>query len=341
MADITKYTQADSATVQAIYAYYKRVGDAEPQRGYLGASIIGHECDRYLWYCFRQCCKPEISGRVYRLFKTGQLEEKRLLSDLANIGCEVYGTDLNGNQFAVSALSGHFSGHLDACILGLPEAPKTWHVGEFKTHNTKSFKIVTQQHVQSAKMMHYAQMQVYMLLSGMNRTLYLCVNKDTDKLYSERVKLDKAYAKSLIERAERIISTSNPTHLCRISDRPDYWKCRYCDAREICHPGVDSVALPIRQLSCRQCCHATPDTENGGWFCEKHNCSFDDRTPCVSFLCIPDLVTFAHVDHAADNCIGFKCDKSELSFIHGANGYSGAELITLTEKQLCEKWSNK
>jgi hypothetical protein len=35
--------------------------------------------------------------------------------------------------------AGHFGGSMDAVALGIPEAPKTWHLCEFKTHNAKSF----------------------------------------------------------------------------------------------------------------------------------------------------------------------------------------------------------
>lgn len=334
MTDISKYTEPESSTVQAIYDHYKKVGDSQPQRGYLGASIIGHPCGRYLWYCFRQCCKTSYDGRMYRLFETGQLEEERLINDLVNIGREVHGSDDDGKQFAVEALGGHFSGHMDGCALGIPEAPKTWHVLEFKTHNAKSFKKLTTEGVQISKPMHYAQMQVYMLLSGMARALYLAVNKDTDEIYAERVKLDKAFAQSMIDRAECIIESSTPPD--KLSERSDYWQCQYCDAKEICHPGANSVALPILQLSCRQCCHATPDYAGGArWVCEARNeVTIDERNPCDKFMCLPDLITFAIVDHIDGDDMTLRCMASGVMFKHGPYGYTGNDLMELTEAQL-------
>ena len=44
-----------------------------------------------------------------------------------------------GRQWRVEAHGGHFGGSLDGVALGLLEAPKTWHVLEFKTHSVKSF----------------------------------------------------------------------------------------------------------------------------------------------------------------------------------------------------------
>ena len=48
--------------------------------------------------------------------------------------------------------------------LGLLEAPKTWHVAEFKTHSAKSFAELVAKGVVLAKPQHAAQMQVYMQL---------------------------------------------------------------------------------------------------------------------------------------------------------------------------------
>src|SRR6056297_1806904 len=139
MGDISEQVPELTKTVQAIYEHYKKTGDAEPMRNYLGISIIGHHCSRYLWYCFRHCCKEDFSGRMYRLFETGDLEEYRFVKDLRDIGCTVYEVDGSGNQFAFKGVGGHYAGHMDGCGTGIPEAPETWHVLEFKTHSNKSF----------------------------------------------------------------------------------------------------------------------------------------------------------------------------------------------------------
>ncbi len=138
--DVSALMPQISATVKAIMDWHKQRGDSERPRLYLGASSIGAECDRQLWYNFRGCVKPEFSGRMYRLFETGDLEEARFVKELKAIGCTVHDVDpQTGQQFEVIALGGHFRGHMDGCALGIPEAPKTWHVLEFKTHNAKSF----------------------------------------------------------------------------------------------------------------------------------------------------------------------------------------------------------
>src|SRR5688572_4793950 len=72
----------------AIDTYY------EPFRWHLGASIIGHECSRYLWFSFRWCARDEGEatkrdanshanlGRKLRLFNRGHREEARFIEYL-------------------------------------------------------------------------------------------------------------------------------------------------------------------------------------------------------------------------------------------------------------------
>ncbi|GIX15396.1 MAG: hypothetical protein KatS3mg118_3355 [Paracoccaceae bacterium] len=121
-------------TLSAIYASYEaRQGDGF--RDHLGASLIGKSCARALWYDFRWATPARHTGRILRLFETGQLEEARLVRDLRATGATVLEVDPEtGRQFRVEAHGGHFGGSLDAVALGLLEAPKTWHVVEFKTH---------------------------------------------------------------------------------------------------------------------------------------------------------------------------------------------------------------
>ena len=332
----------DSETVTAIYTYHKQKGDSEEPRTYLGASIIGHPCSRYLWYCFRHCCQGDFSGRMYRLFETGNLEEYRMAAELASIGCEVHVQDEHGNQFSVQDIAGHFGSHLDGWALGVPEAPKTEHILEFKTHNRKSFDKLVVEGVQKSKPQHYCQMQVYMHLTGMKRALYLARNKDTDELYSERVHYNKEDALALMARALMIITSQEPPQ--GISDRSDYWECRYCDANKICHggkPGDPVLALP--SISCRQCCHATPKLDGiARWQCELKGKSLskqEQSKACDSHLVLPFLVNLEVSDHGHDengHFIEFR-DDNDQKFRCGGGFvyYNTEELMVMSNVAVC------
>lgn len=297
MGDISDVLPAESPTVRAIYDHYKKTGDAEQRRGYLGASQIGHECARYLWYSFHWCGGENFEGRMYRLFERGDMEEYRMVADLRAIGCEVHDVNAEtGQQFEVKALGGHFSGHMDGCAMGVPEAPKTWHVLEFKTHSAKSFAHLREHGVRASKKMHYDQMMVYMHLTGMTRALYLACNKDTDELYAERVRHDKQYANNIMAYAERIITAS--TLPAGVVGMPaEKYLCGYCPFAELCKGG-GAVAVPCG-INCRTCSSSTPvmDGDDGRWECSLwsnrrifHN---DQIRGCPWHVFHPHLVTYA------------------------------------------------
>jgi hypothetical protein len=128
-----------------------------------------------------------------------------------------------------NADSGHRP-HLGASLIGNPCERHLWYVfrhaiSKMKTHNAKSFKELTEKRVEKAKPLHYAQMQVYMGLSGMTRALYFAVNKDTDDIYTEYLHFDPQEFERLHARAARIISASEPP--LRISEDPSWFQCKF------------------------------------------------------------------------------------------------------------------
>jgi hypothetical protein len=285
-------------TIDAIYAAY--VADADDGfRGHLGASIIGKECCRALWYDFRWVTRRTFTGRMLRLFETGKREEDRLVRDLRRTGATVLDTDPEtGRQWRVSAVGDHFGGSLDAVAIGLLEAPKTWHVVEFKTHGTKSFAALKKDGVDQSKPQHSAQMQVYMHLTGITRAMYVAVCKDTDEIHLERLRADPAEAERLIAKAERVIDAPRPP--AKISDNPAWWQCRLCEHHDHCHGDREP------QRNCRTCLHSTP--VEGGWICERWQrqlSSLEQRQGCPLHLFVPDLVAGVPVD-AGDDWVAYR-----------------------------------
>ena len=216
--------------------------------------------------------------------------EGEVVQNLRRTGATVLEVDPEtGRQFRVQAHGGHFGGSLDGVAINLLEAPKTWHVLEFKTHSAKSFADLAAKHVRQSKPQHFAQMQIYMSLTGLTRALYVAVNKDNDDLYIERVELDNVVSARLLEKAQRVIFAATP--LPRISEDPSWYQCRLCDHADVCH-GKQAA-----EINCRTCLHATPI--DGGWHCARHNKSLtevDQRTACAHHLYLPPLVPGRQVD---------------------------------------------
>lgn len=270
-------------TLAAIYAAYE-ADQGDGFREHLGASLIGKPCERALWYDFRWITPSRFEGRILRLFDTGNREEARLVRDLRATGATVLEVDpQTGRQFRVEAHGGHFGGSLDAVAVGILEAPKTWHVIEFKTHATKSFRELIAKGVRAAKPQHWAQMQVYMHLTGITRALYMAVCKETDALHIERSEADRDEGERLLARAARVIDAYRPPW--RISEDPAWFECRFCSHHPVCHLG----AAPA--LTCRSCLHACP--VETGWRCDRHGQMLDaaaQRAGCARHLFIPELI---------------------------------------------------
>lgn len=79
-------------TVTAIYASYEAAADSG-YRAHLGASLIGTECERAIWYSFRWATRARHTGRLLRLFDSGNLAEGRFVADLRRIGVTVLDAD--------------------------------------------------------------------------------------------------------------------------------------------------------------------------------------------------------------------------------------------------------
>lgn len=253
------------ATLDAIETAVLELRDDE-DRWHLGASLIGRDCPRFLWYVFHWAHEQEPEARMVRLWARGDREEATFAELLQQCGIIVQERDPDtGKQFRISDHNGHFGGSLDSMLYGVIEFPAEWMLGEYKTHNDKSFAKLKVEGVRSAKFEHFIQMQVYMRKRGLKRALYCAVNKNDDHLHLEIVELDEREADKYIERAGWIIGLSEPP--AGISTDPTFWDCAYCDARDVCH----GRAMP--RVNCRTCAHVTP-VENGAWHCAFHNIHF-------------------------------------------------------------------
>jgi hypothetical protein len=306
-----KLPESQHTTSAAIVKWY----ESKPQehRPHMGASIIGHECERYIWNTWRWVLKASFPGRILRLFNSGVREETRLIEELRGIGAEVWETDpATGAQWRVSACNGHFGGSLDGVAQGLPEAPKTACVLEFKTHNDKSHKELVDKKVQQAKPQHYDQMTIYMGLMELDRALYIGVNKNTDDVYTEWVHFDVERFKHLMLKAQRLIDMTEPPQ--RLSSDPAYWQCKFCTFHPVCHG--DRAA----EANCRTCCHATPATK-GEWRCEVKAKTLTEpmqKSGCSEHLMIPALVPYAEPQDGGDNYVIYKHKESGKEFSNGA-----------------------
>jgi len=277
-----------STIAERIYSALQAAESQQPPRGHLGASLIGHHCDRYIWLSFRKAFKTEFPGRVLRLFRRGHLEEPQVYADLAAIGYNVITHNpVTGKQLAFT--EGHFAGSCDGIITNLAQ-DSTPTLLEIKTHSRKSFEDVKAKGVEKSKPQHYAQMQVYCRAMQCPQALYFAVNKDTDEIYTEIVQHDDATSSKLFAKAQAIIADASPPPRC--TENPTWYLCKFCDAHTVCHETKLTT-----ELHCRTCAHSTP-TPDGAWHCEHWNAAIPNLSAqmagCDNHLIHPELTPWPY-----------------------------------------------
>jgi hypothetical protein len=249
----------------------------ELPRAHMGASGLGHHCERYIWLNFRWAIQPKFIGRIKRLFRRGQLEEATIIADLEAIGIKV--TDTQRRVQFDYGVSGSIDGIGNGNTLL-----------EFKTHNKKSFDDVDNNGLQKSKPMHYTQMQVYMHGTGLANGLYVAVCKDDDRIYTEDVEYNQTHAEKAIARGIRLAMDDYMPP--PISTDASWYQCKMCDAHSFCHK-----TKLVEHINCRTCANVTPQ-KDGAMHCAK----WDSIVPltsqyegCDSHVLHPDLVPWEAV----------------------------------------------
>lgn len=225
----------------------------------IGASSIGDECVRASWLSWRGYDTSTFDGRMYRLFRTGHLQEDRIINDLRLAGFEVWSHQEDGNQFTYNDETGHFVSKLDGIIKGVLGAEKTPHNLEIKTHSLKSFTELEKKGVEKAKPVHFYQMQSGMKYSGLPRSLYVALCKDNERYYIERIKPDEQIMNTIGKRIDTLVSSEMIP--AGISEDGGAFACKWCDMRAVCTGDKE----PIK--TCRSCLNVVVIPQCGAWAC--------------------------------------------------------------------------
>lgn len=251
----------EQVVIDRIYESIKQErSNSDLYLGRLGASFIGEDCIRKIWFDWRAFTVETFDGRMLRLFETGHLQETRIVNDLRRAGFQVWDKDDDGKQFEFKDDTGHFVTKVDGIMKGVPESENTAHLLEVKTHNKDSFNALNKKRVQDSKPTHYAQMQYSMALMGLNRAMYVAVCKDNEQFYVERVKEDRAEQKKLATKVIKLVEAK--MRPAGISDDASSFGCKFCNAKAVCLKQEE----PLK--TCRSCVNSIP-TQNGSWTCAR------------------------------------------------------------------------
>ena len=218
--------------------------EATPPRTYLGASRLGHACERALQFEFAGAPKDDgadFGGQTLRIFEIGHQLEDLAIRWLRAAGLDLYirkGNRPDAEQFGFSVAGGRIRGHVDGIIASAPATlgigvPALW---ECKTMNAKNWRACVKDGVAVAKPVYAAQMALYQAymegaVPGISAhpALFTAINKDTAELHHELVPFDAGLAQRMSDRGVRILQATDAGELLpRIATNRDFFECRFC-----------------------------------------------------------------------------------------------------------------
>lgn len=203
----------------------ERIED-EP-RNYIGASSIGSDCLRQIWYQFKGVKAEGVPTKMRRTWEIGKRLEGMILDWLEESGMKIARLwfDLRSDKV------GAFCGHLDSVWVDSKGNAKA--IIEVKTAKDASFKIFVKKGVKVWNPQYYAQIQSYMGMSGIFSTYILVLNKDNSEISDELVTFDPVFYKKLEEKA-LMVATAH-VEPPRVHGSPLYFKCKMCKFNKTCH----------------------------------------------------------------------------------------------------------
>jgi len=217
----------------------------EPKRNYLGASLIGDECARSIYYSYHNApCEP-FKAKTLWAFEDGHRTEDLIASRLRMLdGIELWSHDENtGNQFEFIDFEGKFKGHPDGIIKGLIQAPKALHIWECKACADKKYneflkckdKYEDKDVLKNWNKNYFVQAQILMHYFEIDRHYTTVSRAGGREIVSCRTEYNGEVAERYRNRAKIIIDMKAPPP--RMSERKDLFKCKWCRFRETCHGG--------------------------------------------------------------------------------------------------------
>jgi len=220
---------------------------ATPPRTYLGASRLGHACERALQFEFAGAPKDggaDFSGQTLRIFAIGHQLEDLAIRWLRAAGIDLVTQKRDGGQFGFSVAGGRIRGHVDGIIADAPAAfgLRTLALWECKTMNAKNWRACVKDGVTVSKPVYAAQIAIYQAymeasVPGISSApaLFTAINKDTAELHHELVPFDADLAQRMSDRAVRILQATDAGELLpRIASNRDFFECRFCAHAERC-----------------------------------------------------------------------------------------------------------
>jgi len=206
-----------------IEKYQENIQDAP--RDYIGASSIGADCWRQIWYEFKGEKSNNITPQTRRTWDIGKNLEGLVIEWLSKSGLAITNYPWHLGSLEVTA----FRGHIDALLVDKDKNI----IVEIKTAKDSSFNNFVTKGLKLWNPQYYAQVQSYMGMSGIFSAYIVVLNKDNSDISDEKVEFDHVFYKTLENKAKEISEAVTPPP--RINNSPLWYKCKMCKYHGVCH----------------------------------------------------------------------------------------------------------
>lgn len=240
MAKLTASFSEPDPTLAAVRLAIAHEVNSQPQRRYIGASGIGSECSRKIWYQINGFDPAPISPDVCAAINDGHRTEDLMAARLRMVpGIELWTHKPDGTQYGFDW--GFMKGHIDGVILGLLQAPETPHIWENKCVEPALFRKLVKlidelgekQALREWDGEYYAQAVTYMEAFDLKRHYMTVTTPGGREMVSLRTEANPKFAKALMNKAKRILASTEPPEKV---GKPTYFYClNFCRHYETCH----------------------------------------------------------------------------------------------------------
>lgn len=200
--------------------------DDSQTRDYIGASIIGSDCLRQIWYEYKGFQGQSIPPKTKRIWDIGKYLENLVQRWLRDSGIDI---TYPSAEYQSEEMP-FFKGNVDCLLLKKGRAIA---IIEIKTAKDSSFNIFVKKGLRLWNPQYYSQVQSYMGMSGIHKTYILVLNKDNSELSDEEVHFDESFYESLRRKAFMIYKAE--VEPPRVNGSPLWFQCKMCKFNRICH----------------------------------------------------------------------------------------------------------
>lgn len=213
---------------------------ATPPREYIGASELGEECLRKLYYSATKAPRKPFDGQKLRIFDMGHEFEDLMARWLKAAGFDLIEKSLKtGKQFEFITGRGRIKGHSDGIIAGGPEVPMLTYPALWENKALKAdwWNKLVKSGLQAYSKTYWAQLHLYMGYFEVPICLFTALNKNTGEIWHEVIPYQLKEAQFYSDRGVeliRAVDTHQVPKRMAGAKSADFFKCRWCDFAAHC-----------------------------------------------------------------------------------------------------------